>query len=763
MIAKIGKVLFAQERISKFKKLANLSFIAGIIMLILYPFLSDNIFIVEKQLKFSEGFHIFQDKEKFVQNSKEFNERSDQWFTSAMENHRFYYKDFFNNKTNRKALFSEFISEFLLSNIHNPTIVLHKREVTLCNENFNNEVINSIRIKSQRGDFSKGIIVNFIYDSDRNPLDNSFHLVYSFLKNFENHKFYYWMSKDLLINFISKDLFYNEPKKLVKFIKNDPIINEVFPEFFINIDLTSLGDSFTRSSFFKILMKINGVNSENIDMDFYKLFFDNFSRIINDYYSSKQFSIKTFENKLEKFSNTRIKSEISYIKKYFLNKLSSIFDTKSIRNSIVYRDLHEFYSYFFNNVIENYLNFQRKIDANDILISEGKISILIKIISDSHKKTTYEKDFYLVQSSYDNNMINLGFNVFCVLERTLKNLNRVEIDIFRGDHNYLLTNNNKFQGTGLFILIPVLCVIRIFYEILQKFYNIAETENEIFESIKRNKQNLQKASEVAQQEIESKLKYIFLKDKLANFASFQIFIVLLIISFFGSSELLNSIFINKDEDILFKYIGNLFSKLDLNLNDNTKMNVSCCALLILFTLISLIKMILKKILSKNNNFEAFNSEFNCPMLDCLVAENMSSARKKVYNEITNITNLFYLGLNLFLIFFINYPFGFIYIFFLMIPEFIIINIDNLLHSILIKKSNQDSNYASLRLSISNRVVGLITFIPIIWIFYMDSSNEVKDYLFKTFLNEDANNSILKFLYLDIFIFYCLKMHCLLDF
>jgi hypothetical protein len=729
MLAKIGKILFAQERISKFKKLSNISFIAGIILLIIYPFLSDNIFIVEKQLKYSEGFTIFQDKEKFFINSKKFTQKTNEWFTKTTEKKKLYHD--FNNKQNRKLLFSETIMNFI-SSIDNPNTNIFKNEINL---NSVNEIINTIQIRSQRGEFTKAIIVNFIYDSDKNPSDNSFNSIYAFLKNFENKNFY------------------NYPKSFNEFLKEEPIMNEIFPEFFINIDLSSLGNTFTRSSFYNILMKINGVNSENIDMDYYKIFFDNFKKIINDNYNSNQFSIKTFENKLDFFSNERFQGYIFNIKNKIMKYLNLIIDTNVIKNSIVYRDSHEFYSYLINNIFENYLNFKRQINANDILISEGKLSILLKI--DSNKKNNiYDiNDFYTVKS-FDNDMINFGFNIFCVMERSLKNLNKVEIDIFRGDHNYILTNNNKFQGTGLFILIPVLCVIIIFYEILHKFYMINDIENEIFESLGNNKNDQQNNWKL---ELESNLNSIFLRDKLSNFASLQIFIVFLLVSLYNLSEFFN--IIGKDnESNSYKIYFISF----LNINGYNKKFSFIIFFVVIFLLINVLKIILKKFFS-NYPVDSKITEINTPFADEF-AKKFSYARKKIDNEITNISNLLYLGLNLFLIFFINYALGLIYVLLLMIPEFLLLILENLVQIFLMKKSNTNSNGEASLLSIFlNKLLGFIAFVPITLIMFNDSSNEIIDYLIKIFLNEDGNNNVLRFLYLDILIFYSLKIQKLFEF
>lgn len=733
MIAKIGKILFARERISKFKKLSNMSFIAGIILLIIYPFLSDNIFIVEKQLKFSEGFNIFQDKEKFFMNSKEFNKKYNDWFKNTIENKKLYYD--FNNNQNRKNLFSDYISDFL-SRIDTTNTIVYKNQINI---NSDNEKINTIHIRSQRGDFTKSIIVNFIFDSDKNPSYNSFDLVYAFLKNFENKFFFNWMSKDLFINFISKDLFYNNPKNFVEFLKQEPILNEIFPEFYINIDLSRLGYSFLRSDSYNIFLKINGVNSENIDMDYYKLFFDNFVKIINDNYNSRQFSIKTFENNIEFLNSDNFSKKINNVKNLIVKHLSTLFDTNGIKNSIVYKDLHKYYSYLLNNIFENYLNFKRNIDSNDILISEGKLSILLKIESNTKNKFSYDDGFHSIKT-FDKNMINFGFNIFCVVERALKNLNKVEIDIFRGDHNYILTNNNKFQGTGLFILIPVLCVIRIFYEILDKVLMIHNYEYELYEDINNEKYNFSNRSK---EELKLDLKSLLLKDKLINFASFQFLIILFVASFFNLSEILS--FIEKNEHL--KKFSILF---DLKRDEENFINGLFLILALLF-LMNLVRIILKKILNKHHiqSYMIIITEH----LSIELKNNFSALRKKVEDEISNVIDLFYLGLNLFLIFFINYGLGLFYIILLMIPEFLKLIIENIL-----QVRNQALN-REISILKKSTIITLesFTFVPIGLIIYMDSSNEIVNHFTKILLNKDGYNYTLKFLYMDILIFYCLRL------
>ena len=72
MIAKVGKVLFAKERLGKFKKICSITFLIGIIILIIFPFLCNNIFIVEKQMKHSSSFDIYMNTNKFKKNSENF-------------------------------------------------------------------------------------------------------------------------------------------------------------------------------------------------------------------------------------------------------------------------------------------------------------------------------------------------------------------------------------------------------------------------------------------------------------------------------------------------------------------------------------------------------------------------------------------------------------------------------------------------------------------------------------------------------------------
>jgi hypothetical protein len=57
MLAKLGNVLINENKISKYKKLSLYVFIVGMILFFGMPFLSDKIFITEKQSKNSEIFY----------------------------------------------------------------------------------------------------------------------------------------------------------------------------------------------------------------------------------------------------------------------------------------------------------------------------------------------------------------------------------------------------------------------------------------------------------------------------------------------------------------------------------------------------------------------------------------------------------------------------------------------------------------------------------------------------------------------------------
>jgi len=741
MIAKIGTVLFAKERVSKFKKLSNLTFFAGILLLILFPFLSDNIFIVEKQLKFSEGFNIFQNKEKFFENSRKFHEETSDWFKQILENSKLYTD--YSKRENRKALYHQLLNKMLSNlNIVNKRVLINPIET-----NSYKEKINSLTIRSQRGDFSKAIILFFIYDNDKSPLENSFHLVFAFLKNFENKNFYNWMSKDLYINFISKDLFSNFPSNLVNFIKTDEIINESFPEFFINIDISNLGNSINQENSFNILLKINGFNSENIDMDYYKIFYDNFNKIINENNLNSKASIQTFESKFDFLSNQFFKNKINKIKYFIISYMNLLIDTTKIRDSEVFRTLSYHYSYIFHNILENYFNFNREINANDILISEGKFSILIKIEKNSPIIKREIKEFFVI-SQINNNMINFGFNIFCVFERVIKNLNKVEIDIFRGDNNYILSKNNKFQGTGFFILIPVLCVLRIFFEILDKIHIINDQENEIFDSLKKNEKVLIMNDSI--EELEKFIKRNLITGKLLVYLGFQIFFVLFFCISFSFLDIIN---INLIKNYI--QVKNIFKSLSvyIHIHNEEEQNFKIIALLLLLALCNLTKIILTKILQKKNNYLEFSD--NSLLLEEKDFQDVFSfSIKNIEAEINNIISLLYLGLNLFLIFFINYFVGLIYIVVLMLPEYILINLQNMLGFLFGDAYNKKTN---IFYKLFRKALNLIIFCPIFLIIYFDKNNLLKDYLLKVILNESGLYTMLKFIFIDILIYYNLKL------
>ncbi len=723
---------------------------------------------MEKQLKHSESFNIYQSKESFIENCKKFIDESSFWLKNYITQNGENIDS--KNVIYKKTLYSKHIKNILYSlkiinsKIFSKILIKNSSKNDINDYvNYNNQEINSILIKSQRGDFTKSIIINFIYDLERNILDNSLHLAYAFLKNFENKKFFNWLSKDLLFNFVSRDLFNNNPDIFIyDYINNDENINSIFPEFFINIDLTELDTTESNNSFYDFILKITGVNSENIDMDYYKIFYDNLIKFTKEYLPSNKFSIKNFENEIEIFSNTQFTSTINFLKNKILNFANGVIDIQSFRRTILFKELPEYYSYLLNNILENYLNFQREINSNDILISQGKLSLLIKIIQKEKYVKKSKKDF-AQNKNFSTNIINIAFGLSCVLERAIKDLSKVEIDIFRGDHNYILTRNKKFQGTGLFIIIPVLCVLIIFYEILEKIYIINNIENEINQNLDmsidscianenhtKNKDHENNLKINLKKEIILKLIY---QEKLLNYLFFQFLVTFFFIFFLSVQDLLN---IENLMELMKNY--KIFEIIKFDCIE--KYQIKGILFLFICFSIYLIAIFLKRYIQfffcLNLNKISLNMKNEED-----IKQKLSKKISSIKRNISLITYLLYLGLNSFLIFFINYSAGLVYIVLLMIPEFMSL----IIQTVISRRNNGNKENNS---SPDNKMIliihlflqkfsELLSLIPLILILYFDYDNYIKNYFFGIFLDSKPSSFYLKFIYIDVLIFYVLKI------
>jgi hypothetical protein len=391
MLAKFGNVLLNESKIEKYKKISSLLFFLGILVFLFLPLFSNRIFIVEKQLKNSDIF---------------FNQIEINFFFQKAQ-------------------------EILKVKKHN---------------------LNSVEINSQRGERNKFIMINSIYDANSNRISDLYP-IYFLIYHFSISDNIRWLTKDIQFNFIPREQFYLNSKIILEDLtsdKNNKVKEGQMIHSVINIDFSQL--RFEENE--KILMKINGANSENIDMDFYKTFYDNFLK----------------SGYLEENLST-IESSFKERNKFYLRNI--LYNIGSLIVGLVPKDPSNYieytsdYLYFLENIFENYFIANEQINTNHLLISQGFNSILIKA----------QKNYQAHEGTKQITKVNLSqtfkkaFEFVCLMERVIKNMSKSEIENFRGDFNYILTNSHSFVGIGFFLFIPILCVIKIFYQLLEIIYN----------------------------------------------------------------------------------------------------------------------------------------------------------------------------------------------------------------------------------------------------------------------------------------------------
>ena len=110
----------------------------------------------------------------------------------------------------------------------------------------------------------------------------SAHIVfYTIIKFYSDQNNIPWLSKDIQFNYITKELFYEHPLECCELLISGKFNKKVSSgqkiSGILNIDLTE----FDIDNFEKLSFRFHGVNSEQIDMDYYKMIYDNFISTFN--------------------------------------------------------------------------------------------------------------------------------------------------------------------------------------------------------------------------------------------------------------------------------------------------------------------------------------------------------------------------------------------------------------------------------------------------------------------------------------------------
>jgi hypothetical protein len=404
MINKFGEILFDESKIARYQKISTITMIIGLFMIIAYPYLTNKIYIVEKELKSSEFFY---------------NQITKDFFIKTVEDY----------KQLKISSYDDFVK--------------------IATEQFKNtkieDTVLSSDIISQRGERQKMLLINFIYDSQSGG--RNMFLMYTLLRHFSNRSNYHWLSKDIRVNFISRELFYNNPKDFMQHMKDNKDYHKFKVDFVLNFDIQH---DLSEVKLFEI--GINGANSESVDMDFYKVFYENLNN-----------NFKFTTNRQDLFTKRNRKSLVNIFTSIdeMLQNFSPLFPEGG-KNISSYA---ESYIYFLENLISNYFLALGDINLNHLLISNNINSILVKTVSKERGETTGGIQEY--KASYSQDLINQSFIFITAVERIVKNLSRNESDIFRGENNYLLSSPHTFANVAFILIILVLLTLKSFYTIIE--------------------------------------------------------------------------------------------------------------------------------------------------------------------------------------------------------------------------------------------------------------------------------------------------------
>lgn len=404
MLEKVCNIIFAEKRLPKIYRLSNISFLCGIILIIILPLINQRIHIEEKHLRNTSLFSRnigYQNFDKYAQS----------YFYEKNQNDKIYYfcQQIFNNST------------------HLPY-----------------NYIFTYDILSPRGKKYHLIQINLIYDKTLKTLEimkKSNFVFYSLIRFLSDENHITWLSKDLQFNYVSKELFEDHPKECYerltkgnynKKIEDGKIISAIYNFDLSEIDIEHL---------YKFLLKIVGVNSELVDIDFYRMILSNFQA--------------NFRNgELRATTNEPVLSPSA--QKSVL-KILDIF-SGIVSNFANIQDYKTKYLYLIDNILNDFLLINNKINTNHLLVTNGYNSILIKTIGKTKPQTN------------DKQMISC-YNLVGTVLIMIKGMTNEQVDLFRGLYFYLLTS--PYYCIGYFYLfILILMFVRGFFNLIDVIYHI---------------------------------------------------------------------------------------------------------------------------------------------------------------------------------------------------------------------------------------------------------------------------------------------------
>jgi len=433
MLIKVGSYILTSKKIETLHKISEILFYFGIILIFAFPLLSEHTFIEEKQLKNTPILSRDIDKDIFIQSYRE--------YLSILNGT--------NNITNTNKIL-EFCLNVLMGKEKKPYNYIYTKEIL-----------------SPRGDKLKFIQINLIYDPNLENKESMLRaniVFYSILKFYSDQNNIPWLSKDIQFNYITKESFYEHPFECYELLTNGKYNKRVsFGQRIsgiVNIDLTE----FDIDNFQKFSLRFHGINSEQIDMDYFKMIYDNF---ISTFANAEKFV--THENILSKNAEKNIK--------IFLKIPSFCF--KRILQPTLYT---KYILYAINNILSNFFMINNNFNTNHLLVTKSKNSILMKIIAENvteknsnipniinlnNKNNTLNqtKNGKKVAKSIDHTILFRYRYIIGVFELIIKGISRDEIDLFRGQYFYILLDPKIFVGYN-YLFILIFLAIRIFFELI---------------------------------------------------------------------------------------------------------------------------------------------------------------------------------------------------------------------------------------------------------------------------------------------------------
>ena len=429
MLIKIGSYLLTSKEKNKLKIISELLFIFGIILIFAFPLISEPTFIEEMQLKNTPILRREINRDTFTTNYRD--------YLSAM---------MYTNTTTNKIL------SFCL-------------DVLMGKENRSYNYIYTKEISSPRGEKLKFIQINLIYDryAKKNQSMLCANIVfYTIIKFYSDQNNIPWLSKDIQFNYVTKELFYEHPLECYELLTSGKFNKKVSSgqkiSGILNIDLTEFDiDNFEKFSF-----RFHGVNSEQIDMDYYKMIHDSFISIC---FNAQQFTTH----------DTILSERVSKLLTYIL-KIPSLLFERFLEPSLY----SKYILYAINYIFSNFFLIDNQINTNHLLVTKNKNSILIKIISNNNSLSYM--DYLISQNTTNifnntkkkNNRTKISpsrdilykyIYIIGAFELIIKGISRAEIDIFRGQYFYILVDPTKFVGY-YYLFILMFLMMRICFEFI---------------------------------------------------------------------------------------------------------------------------------------------------------------------------------------------------------------------------------------------------------------------------------------------------------